>query len=102
VKVKLSVKKNMTVVGDSQYEGVTLTILTITNVGRRPVTIRSVGAINIYPGPHFVAGDTKPILPCEITEGKFVTTFLDQAGIDCKVDYWAWDSHDRNTGFRSI
>jgi hypothetical protein len=34
-------------------------------------------------------------MPCELTEGKFVTSYLDQEELDfSEIDYWeAWDSH---------
>jgi hypothetical protein len=97
VKVKLTVGKNMEMVGDPLYHGMTLTILTVTNVGRRPVTIKTFGAIRLQPNTNFVAIDSRPQLPCEITEGKYITSIWDQTGIDFStIDYWAaWDSHGR-------
>lgn len=97
VKVKVSVSKNMKMLGDPRYEGMTLTILTVTNIARRPVTIRSCGAIGLHPHPNFVIPDTNPTLPFEITEGKFITIFIDQVRLDFStIDYWAvWDSRER-------
>ena len=97
VKVKLTVSRNMEMVGDPRYGGMTLTILEATNVGRRPVTITKFGAIRLYPNKNFAAFDSQPQLPCEITESKYITSIWDQADIDFStIDYWgAWDSDGR-------
>jgi hypothetical protein len=97
VKVSLKVQKGMEMVGDPRYHGMTLTILTVTNIGKRPVTIKMFGAIRLHPNTHFVAVDSRPQLPCEITEGKFVTSIWDQSDIDFPtIDYWAaWDTRDK-------
>jgi hypothetical protein len=97
VKVRVTVQRNMEMVGDPRYHGMTLTILTVTNVGRRPVTITTFGGIRLHPHKNFVAIDSRPQLPCEITEGKFVTSIMDQADLEfSNIDYWAaWDSHGR-------
>src|SRR6266852_4435406 len=97
LKVKVPVSRNMQMVGDPRYSGMTLTILEVVNIGRRPVTIKSFGAIRLYPNTNFAAIDSRPQLPCEITEGKCVTSIWDQAGLDFStIDYWAaWDSHGR-------
>ena len=97
IKVKVRVSRNMQIVGDPRYHGKTLTIFQVTNVGHRPVTITSFGAIRLYPNTHFAGIDSEPQLPCEITEGKYIISKWDQADIDFSViDYWAaWDSHGR-------
>lgn len=97
VKVKVTVRKNMMMVGDPRYKGMTLTVLTVTNVGKRPVTITTFGAIGLHPHRSLVAVDTHPLTPCELTEGKFVTSQLDQSDLDFStIDHWAaWDSHGR-------
>jgi hypothetical protein len=97
VKVRLTVQKSMEMVGDPRYQGMRLTILTLTNIGKRPVTIKILGAIRLHPNSHFVATDNRPPLPCEITEGQFVTSIWDQKDIDFStIDYWAgWDSRDK-------
>jgi len=97
VKIRLAVDRNMQIVGDPRYTGKTLTRIQVTNIGRRPVTITTFGAIRLYPNTSFVAVDSQPQLPCEITEGKYIASFWDQADLDFStIDYWAaWDSHDR-------
>ncbi|MGB6974589.1 MAG: hypothetical protein WBD67_07900 [Terracidiphilus sp.] len=72
VRVRFTVKKNMQMVGDPRYRDMALTILSVTNIGRRPVTITTFGAIGLYPNRSLVATDTVPPLPCEITEGRYV------------------------------
>jgi hypothetical protein len=77
--------------------------ITVTNVGRRTVTITSIGARLLYPNDHFIVVDTSPVLPCELTEGKYITSLLPQTEIDVAHIYqWtAWDStgkmHKLNT-----
>jgi hypothetical protein len=97
VKVRLTIKRNMEMINDFRYAGLTLTIFEVINVGRRPVTITTFGAMRLYPNTHFAAVDSRPPLPCEITEGKYITSIWDQVGIDFStIDYWAaWDSHGR-------
>ena len=75
----------------------TLTMFQVTNAGRRPVTITSFGAIRLHPNTNFAGLDSQPQLPCEITEGKYITSYWDQADLDFStIDYWAaWDSHGR-------
>ena len=95
VKVKLTINRNMQVVGDPLRGGLTYTMIRCINVGRRPVTITSLGAIRLYPHLNFVAMDSLPQLPSQITEGQYITSMIDQAGLDFMfIDYWAaWDSH---------
>ena len=97
IKVKLTVRKNREMVGWSKYKGVTLTEVKITNVGHRPVTVVSFGAIGLHPHPCLAGIDSQPQLPCEIREGQFISSYWEQAGLDfSKIDYWAaWDSHDK-------
>jgi hypothetical protein len=94
VKVRLTSARNMQVVGDLRYGGMTLTVLTVTNTGKRPVTITTFGAISLHPHSNLVAVDSTPQLPCELTEGKYVVSKWDQADLDFStIDYWAaWDS----------
>lgn len=90
IKVKLTVRRNMNIVGDPRYHGKTLTILKVINVGHRPVTITTGGAMSLHPSTtHWVFSESKPRFPCEITEGKYITCIADQGDIDFStVDYW--------------
>lgn len=96
-KIRLTVRRNMQMVGDPRYEGMTLIIIQVTNAARRPVTITTFGTMPLYPNKGLVAIDTRPQLPCEITEGKYVESYWGQADIDFStIDYWAaWDSQGR-------
>ncbi|HEV2315062.1 MAG TPA: hypothetical protein VGR94_07135 [Candidatus Acidoferrales bacterium] len=99
---RVSVRRNMEMLGDARYDGMKLTILEVTNVGRRPVTITTIGAIRLYPNTNYVTIDSRPQLPCEITEGKYITSIWNQAELDFSTfDYWAaWDSHGRKHRLR--
>lgn len=57
----------------------------------------SFGAVRLYPNTSLVAIDAQPPLPCEITQGRYITSIWPQAGLDFStIDYWAaWDSHGR-------
>jgi hypothetical protein len=106
--------ENMQMVGHPRYAGMTLTIVRVTNVGRQCVTITTFGAIRLHPNTNFVAVDSQPQMPSEITEGKYIERYWDQSDLDFStIDYWAaWDSHgrvykggrhhDSNTGNRSV
>lgn len=97
IKVKMTVQRNMQIINHPRYKGQTLTTLTVTNLRHRPVTIKSFGAIGLYPHLSLVAIDTQPLTPCELTEGQYVTSHWDQNELDfSQIDYWAaWDSTGR-------
>ena len=101
IKVNLKVQKGMEIVGDPLYQGLTLTILTVTNMGKRPVTITTFGAIRLHPHKNFVAIDSRPKLPCEITEGKYITSFWDQEGIDFSTIDYSVASDSRGKSYKA-
>src|SRR5215831_6327850 len=93
-KVTLAARKNMkTTFPDPRYTNMTMTIITATNVGRRPVRIDGFAA-----GLLFIKGreetdwylpDVRPSIPCEITEGGTVSAFLNQEGVDfASISHW--------------
>lgn len=89
VKVKITVRKNMQMVGHPRYTGMTLVIITITNLGRRPITVVSFGAIRLQPNTNLAGVDSQPQLPCELTEGKYITSYWNQDDLDFStIDYW--------------
>lgn len=96
-RVRVTVRKNREVIGDSRYANTLLTEVTVTNIGHRPVTITTFGTVPLYPNPGLVAAETNPRLPCEITEGRYITSLWPQEGIDFStIDYWAaWDANGR-------
>ena len=98
-RVKVTVQHDMEVVGHPNpgYANMTLTIVRAANSGRRPVTITSIGAYRLYPRKALVAADTNPVLPHELTEGKYVTAMIEQRGLDLEsIESWhAWDAVGR-------
>jgi hypothetical protein len=54
IKVTVTVGKNRQVVGDPRYHKMTLTVITVTNIGKRPVTITTFGAIGLHPHRNMV------------------------------------------------
>jgi len=77
VHVGITVQKNMQTVNDPIHDGMTLTIVKVTNSGRRPVTITNVGVMYLDDrGAIFT--DNIPHIPSELTEGKYITTLADQ------------------------
>jgi hypothetical protein len=84
VKLKVRVQHGMEIIGDPRYKGMPLTIVYVTNVGRRPVTVTSVGAYRLHPALAFVIPDTNPKTPCELTEGKQMLAMFDESDVDQK------------------
>jgi len=80
VRVKLTVQKNMETVNDPVHDGMSLTMFKVTNTGRRPVTITNVGMMYLH-NKGAIFTDTVPRIPCELTEGKFITTLVDQSAL---------------------
>ena len=68
IKVKLTVRTNRQIVGHPKYRGIDLTEVKITNVGRRPVTIVSFGAIGLYPNLSLAGIDSQPQLPVKFVK----------------------------------
>lgn len=98
VKVNITASPNMEMVGDPRYAGMTLVTLQVTNTGRRPVTITTMGAYRLHPRTALVVTDMRPRLPCELTEGKYVTALIGQDDrLDlANIEFWAaWDSAGR-------
>jgi hypothetical protein len=97
--VKVTYQRNMELVGhpDPRYVNMTLTTLKAVNVGRRPVTITGMGAYRLYPLRAFIAADTVPVMPIELTEGKYVTAMINEADLDFEhlEAFEAWDAVGR-------
>jgi hypothetical protein len=88
-KIKIRVQPNMETVGDPRTDGMTFTIVYVSNAGRRPVTITTVGAYRLYPRLAFIAPDTRPPIPYELTEGKQLMAMIDQTDLDlAAIEYW--------------
>jgi hypothetical protein len=92
VHVRIHAQHNMEMVGDPRYAGMTLTIIYVTNAGRRPVTITGVGAWRLYPHNPIVVPNTIPDCPCELTEGKRLTAIVNQQDLELSV-MESWETY---------
>lgn len=75
-----------------------LTIVSVINMGRRPVTINTVGGWRLYPHNPFVIPETHPDLPYELKEGQKLIAVMPPSNLDLKtVQRWeASDAMGRN------
>jgi hypothetical protein len=75
-----------------------LTIVSVINTGRRPVTINTVGGWCLYPHNPFVIPETHPDLPYELREGQKLIAILPPSDLDLTtVQRWeASDAIGRN------
>jgi len=75
-----------------------LTIVSVINMGRRPVTINTVGGWRLYPHNPFVIPETHPDLPYELKEGQKLIAILPPSDLDLTtVQRWeASDAIGRN------
>jgi len=97
--VKVTYQRNMELIGhpDPRYVNKTFTTLRAVNAGGRPVTITGMGAYRLHPRRAFVCGDTVPVMPTELTEGKYVTAMIDEVDLDFEhiEAFEAWDAVGR-------
>jgi hypothetical protein len=93
VRVKIVVQRNMHVIGDARYENMALVSIQVANAGRRPFTVSHIGGAYLYPHPNFMAANSTPQLPHELTEGKHITALLDQTDINDEL-LSSWDVYD--------
>lgn len=88
-RIKVSVRHNQEMIGDPRYSGKTLTIITVTNEGRRPVTVNTIGATRPYPQTNLLLLDNRPSLPHELTEGKNLIAILPASDLDLSaIESW--------------
>jgi hypothetical protein len=80
-RLHIAVQHDMEIIGE-RYKGMLLTIIKVSNRGRRPVTITNVGAYRLHPHKAFIVPDASPRIPCELTEGKEVKAMFDQSDVD--------------------
>jgi hypothetical protein len=92
-KVNISVQRNMEMIGDPAATGITFTVVTVANAGRRPVTIANVGGYKLYPGKGFIASTCNPPVPRELTEGKHLMALFDQSELEFS-DIESWETYD--------
>jgi hypothetical protein len=93
-RINVSARPNMRIYGDPRYQGKDLIIVQVANLGRRPVTITSVGGHLKEPKNRgFVLNDCNPQLPHELTEGKSLTAVVDASQTDFSNVHW-WYATD--------
>ena len=81
----------MVITGQPMREG--LTIVSVMNRGRRPVTINSVGAWRTYPHNPIGIPETHPDLPHELTEGQNLIAVIPRCDLDLK-SIICWEACD--------
>lgn len=94
-KLKLDILRNMAT-DHPRRTGMTFTLLRVTNANRRPVTITLIYVERAH-NEKGILNDTNPPLPCELTEGKQLAAFLDEAvrGFDTVRYFVVCDSTGR-------
>ena len=70
-----------------------LTIVSVINTGRRPVTINTVGGWRLYPHNPFVIPETHPDLPHELKEGQKLIAILPPSDLDLTT-VQRWEASD--------
>lgn len=92
VGVKVSFQRDMEMVNDAAHAGMTITVVTVVNTGRRKLTITTVAARRLS-GKSWVFGDAVPPLPCALEEGAQMQVMVNQQGLDFG-DISAFTAHD--------
>lgn len=81
--IKITYQRDMQAINDPQLPpDMIFVFVRAVNVGRRPVTIAQIYFAKLKEKGGWVVLDTRPPLPCEITEGRYVAAFVDQTGLD--------------------
>ncbi len=92
VKVKVTFKRDMEIIGDPVRAGMTFTLVRVVNTGRRPLTITNIG-LQYLQGKAAVFTDTLPPLPLVLNEGQQVQSFADQSSLRFD-DIRSFEAHD--------
>ena len=98
-KITVTVRPNMRIYGDPHSEGMTFTMVYVTNAGRRTATIVSIGAHCLHPDDPFVVAHSSPEAPCELTEGKQMVAKLEESALLDLGTIERWEALD-TTGRR--
>ncbi len=95
--VRLHIAPHMSVANDPRRAGMTFTVIGVTNIRARPVTITHVASSTLDSATDQVLFDTQPRLPCELTEGQQLTAFRDESlgGLESIESWYVWDSAGR-------
>ena len=95
-KLNIAVRRNMAIAGDPAAEGMTFTMVKVSNAGRRPVTITQIGELHLQNTGAFY-GDIVPPVPCELTEGQYALAKVDEKIVnhDRIRCFYVWDATGR-------
>ena len=77
-RVKVQFQRNREIFGDPRRAGMIFTMVTVTNTGRRPVTITNVGMMYLQNRGAVFTDITPRVPPCELTEGQYLTVLIDE------------------------
>lgn len=77
--VRLHIAPHMSVANDSRRKGMKFTVVTVTNVGSRPVTITHVATKTLDSTTDNLLFDTQPRVPCQLTEGQYTVAMVDES-----------------------
>jgi hypothetical protein len=93
-RIKVTARNNMTMFQDARFKhDQALCIVTVANLGRRPVTITSVGGYREIPLKPFLVKECRPNLPHELTEGKSLIAVTPSDEFDFSKVLW-WSASD--------
>jgi len=97
VDVVLDVRRNMQA-DAPRYAGMTLTLVTATNRGKRPARIEGFASKVLDSSRHRLPEEIRPQLPCDLSESQSVTAFINEKGHSQKnvESYFVWDSVGRH------
>lgn len=96
VKIKISFRRDMEIMGDPVRARMTFTIVRVVNTGRRPLTITNIG-LKYLQGKGAIFVDTIPPLPHVLNEGQQMQAFVDQNSLrfDDIRSFEAYDAAER-------
>ena len=99
--VMIKLKRDMEMLGEGlgPYVGKTIALVTVVNVGRRPLTISTIG-LQYDDGVGAIFTDTRPLVPSEIREGQSIQALFDEAGVRFDRILWYEASDVSGTSFR--
>ena len=94
--VVLTVRQNMTT-DSPPYAGMSLTVITAANRGKRPVRIEGFAARQVDRKKQFILVDIRPAIPARLEESQSVSAYADEAdnALSNVETYYVWDSVGR-------
>lgn len=97
-RIKVTYQARMRMMGDPRFgPDALLTLVTVTNTGRRPVTIVQLNAQHLRESTGFIFSTSTPQVPYELTEGKYLTGIMKETEyiIDDVAYFSAVDASDK-------